>query len=55
MLVIGGATLGLIWGGLTAKKRGGSKADIAQYAAGYGIALAVLGMIATVIVHRMAI
>ena len=55
MLVIGGAALGAIIGGLTAKRRGGSGLDIAQYAAGYAIALALVGMVATVVIHRAAI
>lgn len=52
MLPIGGLFLGAILGAVTARKRGGSKADMAQYAAGYGIALAVAGMIAAVIIER---
>ncbi|GHF56152.1 hypothetical protein [Seohaeicola zhoushanensis] len=55
MIVIGGGLLGLIIGVLTAKKRGGSGADMAQYGAGYGIAFAVVGMIATVILERMLV
>ena len=55
MLVFGEALLGAIIGGLTAKKRGGSRLDIAQYAAGYAIALGLIGMIATVMIHRAAI
>jgi len=55
MLVIGGAVLGAIIGGLTAKRRGGSPLDIAQYAAGYAIALALVGMVATVVIHRAVI
>ena len=38
MLVIGGGILGVLVGGFTARKRGGSTADILQYAAGFGIA-----------------
>ena len=52
MLVIGGAVLGAVIGAFTAKRRKGSGADIAQYAAGYGIAFALLGVLATVIIQR---
>lgn len=37
MLALIGALVGALWGGFLAKKRGGSRADMAQYAAGYGI------------------
>lgn len=47
--------LGITIGGWTAKKRGGSLADIAQYAAGYGIAFLLVGFIVTLIVHRIAL
>lgn len=55
MLVIAGAVTGAVLGALTARKRKGTGADMAQYAAGYGIALALVGLIATVVVHRMAV
>lgn len=55
MIVIGAALLGAIMGGLTARKRGGKPADIAQYAAAYAIAFGVLGVIATLAIHRLAI
>ncbi len=44
--------LGAIYGGLTAKKRGGNRKDIAQYAASAGIAFALIGLVLTVLVHR---
>lgn len=53
MIVILAALGGAIWGGLLAKKRGGKGADIAQYAVGYGIALALAGLIATIIIERL--
>ena len=53
MIVIGLAILGAVIGALTAKRRKGNGLDIAQYAAGYGLAFAVLGMVLTVIVDRM--
>ena len=53
MLVIACALTGAILGAITARRRRGSTADIAQYAAAGGIALALVGMIATVVIHRM--
>ncbi|MHA6261639.1 apolipoprotein acyltransferase [Arenibacterium sp. CAU 1754] len=55
MIVIAGALIGAIFGALTAKRNKGSLADILQYAAGYGIALALVGMVATIIIHRAAV
>ncbi len=43
MIVIGGLVLGGLLGALSAKRRGGKPADIAQYAAGYGIAFGFAG------------
>ncbi len=53
-LVLGMALIGAILGALTARRRKGSGADIAQYAAGYGIAFALLGLVAMLILVRMA-
>ncbi|MEL7098237.1 MAG: apolipoprotein acyltransferase [Pseudomonadota bacterium] len=55
MIVIGLALLGAIIGGLTARRRKGNGLDIAQYAAGYAIGFALVGMIITVFVHRAMI
>ncbi|MBI6629825.1 apolipoprotein acyltransferase [Pontibaca salina] len=55
MIVFGAALVGAIVGGMTARNRGGNKLDIAQYAASFGIAFALLGLIATVVIHRLAI
>lgn len=55
MFVIAGAVLGIALGVLTARKRGGKPADMAQYGAGYGIAFAIVGLLITVFVHRMAV
>jgi F0F1-type ATP synthase assembly protein I len=52
MLVIAGALIGAVIGALTAKRHGGKPADMAQYAAGYGIALALLGLIVTIVIDR---
>jgi hypothetical protein len=55
MIVIGAALIGAVLGGLTAKKRGGGGADIAQHSAGFTIAFALVGVIATILIHRMAL
>lgn len=55
MIVIAAALIGAILGGMTAKKRGGKLADIAQYAAVYAIAFAIVGMLATILVHRASV
>lgn len=52
MIVIAGALLGAIIGGLTAKRRKGNAADIAQYAVGFAIAFALVGLVATVLIDR---
>jgi hypothetical protein len=54
MIVIGLALLGIIIGGMTARKRQGNRKDIAQYAAGYGMAFLIVGMFITVIIDRLA-
>lgn len=53
VVVLGMAFLGAVLGALTARKRNGSRADMAQYAAGYGIAFALLGLIASLILIRL--
>ncbi len=52
-LVLGSALIGSIIGAMTARKRGGKPADMAQYAAGYGIAFALLGVIVTITLGRI--
>jgi len=53
MIVIGAALLGAIIGAMTARKRGGNRLDIAQYAAGYALAFVVVGLIATIVIDRV--
>ncbi len=55
MIVIAGALLGAILGLMLARKRGGNKLDMAQYAASSAIAFSLIGLIATVIIHRMSV
>jgi len=54
MLILGGLVLGGLWGASLARKRKGSKLDIAQYAAGFAIAFAIVGLFATVLIDRFA-
>ena len=55
MIVILSALFGAAFGGRTAAKRKGSRADIAQYAAGYGIAFALLGLILTIVIDKVTL
>lgn len=54
MFVLGGMVLGGISGALLALKRGGKALDALHYAAGYGIAFGLLGMVVTIVLNRMA-
>lgn len=53
MIFIVMATLGALIGARTAHKRGGNRKDIAQYAVGFAMAFAVVGMILTVLLERL--
>ena len=53
MIVVIGVLGGAIIGAVTAKRRGGNRLDMAQYAAGYGIALGLLGLFVTIFFERM--
>ncbi|WP_299149953.1 apolipoprotein acyltransferase [uncultured Tateyamaria sp.] len=53
MIVLAAAILGAIIGGMTARKRGGNRLDIAQYATGYALAFVVVGLIITVSIDRI--
>ncbi len=55
MIILAGAVIGALWGVYLAKKRGGSRLDMAQYAAGSGIAFALAGLIVTIIIHRIIV
>ena len=43
---------GAAWGGLMARRRGGNRLDIAQYAGGFAIIFALLGLLATVLIDK---
>lgn len=54
MIVIAGLVLGAAMGAITASRRGGTRLDLLQYAAGYGIAFCLLGVVLTIFIDRMA-
>lgn len=47
-----GILIGAVWGGLLAKSRKGNALDIAQYAAGFGIAIGLVFFIVNVLILR---
>ena len=53
MIVIAGLILGGLWGAYQARARKGTGFDIAQYAAGYGICFALIGMFLTITITRL--
>ncbi|MEM9708107.1 MAG: hypothetical protein AAF871_04890 [Pseudomonadota bacterium] len=52
MIVIAGALGGAVVGALTARRHGGKTADMVQYAAGFAILFALLGVFATIFIDR---
>lgn len=52
MIILAFALVGAVIGGITAKRRGGQRLDIAQYAAGYAMAFAIVGLFVTVFLSR---
>ncbi|MEP2642149.1 apolipoprotein acyltransferase [Roseobacter sp.] len=53
MIVITAAIFGALLGGFNAARRKGNKKDIAQYATAYALAFMIVGMITTIVVHRI--
>ncbi|SHH25124.1 hypothetical protein [Marivita hallyeonensis] len=53
MIVIAGAILGAIVGVMTAKKRGGNRADKWQYGAVYAIAFSLGGLVLTIAIEKL--
>lgn len=53
MIIIASALFGILLGISTARKRKGNRLDMAQYAAGFGIAFALLGILVTIIIERI--
>ena len=52
MIILFSAAFGAVWGGLVARRRGGNRLDIAQYAGGFGILFAILGLAVTIYIAR---
>ncbi|SFE21235.1 apolipoprotein acyltransferase [Roseivivax sediminis] len=52
MIVLVMAIAGALLGGNTARRRKGNAADMAQYAAGYAILFALVGLIATIVIEK---
>ncbi|MEM9972210.1 MAG: apolipoprotein acyltransferase [Pseudomonadota bacterium] len=54
MIIIGFAIIGIGLGLMNARRRNGTRLDMAQYAAGFGIAFTILGFALTVVIERLA-
>ena len=53
MIILAFLLLGIVLGIRTAKARKGNRLDMAQYAAGYGIAFGLLGGLLTILLERL--
>jgi hypothetical protein len=53
MLILPGFVSGALWGAFLARKRGGNRLDILQYAAGFGIAFSLLATFAGIALGRI--
>ena len=53
MIIFAGLVFGALWGGMLARKRGGSRLDIAQYAGSFAIAGGILALFLSVFIDRM--
>ncbi len=53
MVVIGGILLGALLGALSARRRGGKPADLAQYATGFAVAFGLAAWILAIIFERL--
>ena len=54
MIVLVSAGLGILLGIRNARRRNGNRLDMLQYATGYGIAFALLGVFGTLAIERLA-
>ncbi|GGH47218.1 hypothetical protein GCM10011341_08200 [Frigidibacter albus] len=54
MIVLAGFVIGALWGGLLARRRKGTRFDIAQYALSFGIAFALLALFLAIFLDRLA-
>ena len=53
MIVFVAALIGAIWGGWMAKRRGGNRKDVAQYAVVMAVALSIAAMVIRVVLVRL--
>ena len=53
MIIIIAALIGAVWGGWMAKRRGGNRKDIAQYAVVMAVVLTLAAMIVEVVLVRL--
>lgn len=53
MIVIAFAVFGALLGAGKARRLEGNRMDMAQYAAGFGIAFALIGLVLTIFIDRM--
>jgi hypothetical protein len=53
VIILAAVLIGATWGGFLARRRGGNRMDIAQYAISFGIAFGLLGLFLTVFIDRM--
>jgi len=49
---IGGLILGVLFGAFRARQKGGNRLDMAQWAAGFGILFAIIGLFVLIFVER---
>ena len=54
MIMIASTLIGILLGIISARRRKGNRLDIAQYAAGYGIAFAIFGLFLGIVIERLA-
>ncbi|MCB1345297.1 MAG: hypothetical protein H6900_11905 [Rhodobacter sp.] len=52
MFIFAGFLIGAVWGGIFARRKGGERLDIVQYAAVWGLIGAILGTVLTVVIQR---
>ncbi len=54
MIVLAALLLGLFWGYRSASKKGGDIKDKVQFAIVYAMLFSIIGLIITIVVHRLA-
>ena len=53
MIVIACLVLGALWGAWLARRNGGKRADLIQYALACAIAGALIGLVATIVLEKL--